>query len=171
MTDLPGLYHARKSIVYFPGWSRPEDETGYMTFSAPLLIGGVVEEGFNFHGGCYWRHPDKNVTFEIALGRTETRRRVELVRLEWRSLQGGHSNKRGRPSHLPKRTRATHIHSFELNYNSAAHKMRGDNLPLAEDIDESLESFEELLSFVGRRFNIANVDIVERPGWEYVLFP
>ncbi len=168
--DFPGLIHCQKVIASFSGWSKPEEETGYMIFSAPLSIAGAAETAFNLHGGCYWRHADKNVTFELVLGKTPTRRRVVLKRIEWRSLQGGHSNKRGRPPGLIRRTEATHCHEFDLNYVSDLRRMRGGNLPFADNIRPEIETFEQLREFVGRRLNIQNIGVVAIPDWEYGLF-
>lgn len=170
MVDFPGLARSQKRIVGFQGWSPPEEETGFLAFSAPLAIGGVVEEGFNLEGGCFRQYRDINVSFEVVLGKTPTRRRTPIERIEWRSLKGGHSNKRARPPGLVRRTGPDHIHKFELNYLEAQSRMRGDNLPLADNFDGIVESFEELIEYVGRTFNISNIDVVKRPDWDYGLF-
>lgn len=170
MVDLPGLARSQKRIVRFPGWSPPEDETGYLAFSAPLVIGDIVEEGFNLEGGCFRQNRDVNVCFELVLGKSPTRKRTPIERIEWRSLKGGHSNKRNKPPGLVRRTGADHIHRFDLNYLKTEMRMRGDNLPLADNFSEVVESFEGLLQYAGRTFNISNIDVVKRPDWDYGLF-
>ena len=169
MVDLPAFAAAFKDIVSFPGWGPPE-ETGYMTFSAPLAIAGLVEAGFALHGGSYHKYRDGNVSFELVLNKTPIRKRMVLARVEWRSLRGGHSNKRSRPFGIPRRTEATHFHSFDLNYLESERRMRGGNLPYADNVENSIENFEALLEFVGSRFNIRNINLVEPPDWEYGLF-
>lgn len=45
-------------------------------------------------------------------------------------------------------------------------------LPCARAITEQpIETFEELMGFVGISFNIKNINVVPRPKWEYELFP
>jgi hypothetical protein len=48
--------------------------------------------------------------------------------------------------------------------------MRGDNLPLAQNIGTDLPDFESLRSFVGNRLNITNIELVLAPDWGYDLF-
>lgn len=170
MAKFPTLIHCKKSISYFPAWSAPEPETGFMYFLAPLEIDGIVQDAFHLFGSCCAHYPDSHVCFELVLSKTPTRRRTVLERIDWRSLQGGHSNKRKRPDGVPRRTKATHWHKFELNYNKSSDRMIGDNLPIAQNIDKPIKSFETLRDFVGTRFNIDNPDVVSAPEWEYNLF-
>lgn len=52
--------------------------------------------------------------------------------------------------------------------------MRGrkgvSTLPLAKDLNNTITSFEELREFTGKAFSIKNIEVVERPVWEYDLF-
>lgn len=170
MVDFPGLVHAKKRIIRFPGWTSPEEETGYMSFSASLAIGGVVEEAFNLEGSCFRQHRDKHVIFELVLAKTSARRRQALERIEWRSLRGGHSNGRGRPPGLIKRAGPDHVHSFPLNYIDHLRKMRGDNLPFAENFEDEISNFDKLRDYVGLRLKVDNITVVTHPDWDYGLF-
>lgn len=168
MTEIPALVSEWKSIVVFPGWSKPEKEDGYMRFSAPLEIGGIVEQGLTFQGGCYRDHPDRHVTFQLCWH--TIRGTVPLERLDWKSLQGGHTNRRaGPPDWAGKRVSETHLHAFELNWVVQEQRMRKGNLPLAMEISEELQTFEQLLQYTGNRFRIKNIAIVATPEWEYKL--
>lgn len=168
MIEIPALVSGWKNIVSFPGWSPPEKGDGYMRFSVPLEIGGIVQEGFTLQGGCYRDHPDRHVTFQLCL--LTKRRTVPLERLDWRSLQGGHTNPRGRSSEWAgRRVSKTHLHAFELNWVAQEQRMRAGNLPLAMEISEELQTFEQLLQFTGKRFRIKNMEIVATPEWEYKL--
>lgn len=166
---IPDLYRADKRLSIWTGWSAPEPETGYCWFDAPLEIGGVVEAGFVLHGGSYKFHPDKHVTFELKVARPGVRRKIPLARVDWRSLTGGHSNRRG-PA-LPwagKRVGDSHVHGFDINWLESEGRMRTD-LSQAEPIPEEIQSFESLREYAGILFRISNIDIVERPDWEYGL--
>lgn len=168
MARLPLLVAPAKSISVFPGWADPEPETNYVWFNAPLEIGGVTEPGLVLHGGCYIHRPDCNVTFELRLGRATLHRAVALERIDWRSLQGGHTNQR-RHGGDGGRVSWTHVHLFGLNWIDTRGRMRAGNLPLAKDIDEQLNDFADVLEFTGKQFKINNIGVVSEPGWEYGL--
>jgi hypothetical protein len=168
---LDALFHADKALATFPGWSQPEAETGFMWFMAPLEIGGVVETDFVLFGGCCANLPDKNVLFELRVGAPGNNRRIPLARIDWRSVQGGHSNRRRKGKEWSgKRVGATHYHAFESNWSVIHQRMRGKNLPQAVGLEEEPQSFESLRKVVGNLFKINNIGIVSRPPWEYNLF-
>lgn len=160
-----------KSISFFPGWSDPDKEDGYSYFQAPLSINGVVEGGLFLTGGCYRNIPDKHVTFEILLLTAGGSKRTKIMRVDWRSIRGGHTNQRKYkcPDECPKRTEPTHFHSFDTNWLEDKMKMRGPKLPCAIDLEDELETFESLKVFVGKNFRIDNMNVVEYPPWEYTL--
>ena len=64
---FPDIMRADKSLAQFPGWSEPEAGTGYCWFNAPLMIGGVVEQGLVLRGGCYKHLP--KLIFKAQIGR------------------------------------------------------------------------------------------------------
>jgi len=172
MGALKALTERNKSISYFPGWSEPEPESSYTWFNAPLDVAGVTEAGLVLHGGCLANAPDCNVSFEIAVIGMGGHRRISLARLCWRSLRGGHTNPR---THGPEvlrglRVGPTHYHSFTANWIAAERRMRGRNLPFAEDVNEVLETFEAARDLAGALLRISNIGVVMRPEWEYDLF-
>ncbi|WP_223866109.1 hypothetical protein, partial [Salipiger aestuarii] len=113
MVDVLKIFRATKEISFFPGWSRPEAETGYVFFDAPLEIGGVTETGLVLHGGCYETYPDCNVTFELRIAKSPGQRCLPMERIDWRSLSGGHSNIRGPASEWSgAKVSDTHLHEF-----------------------------------------------------------
>jgi hypothetical protein len=162
---------AGKAIAYFPGWSKPDDEDHYSYFQAPLSIGGVTEAGLFLAGGAMIDAPDKNVSFEIVLLTHGGAKRTKIMRLDWRSLRGGHTNQRryNCPDGCPGRTGETHFHSFQVNWMEHEQKLRGSRLPCAVNISENLQSYEQLRTYVGKHFQINNIDIVSPPEWEYKL--
>ena len=166
------LAEGEKQISPFLGWSEPEPETNYIWFESPLEIGGVTEAGLTLRCGCHSDAPDCHVTFEIAVRGLDGKRRIALARVCWLSLKGGHTNhRRIGPGRLRgKRTPATHIHTFADNWDSSKNKMIGRNLPIADQIDEHLQSFEDVRGFVGKAFKINNISVVTRPNWSYDLF-
>ena len=172
--SLPLLVGAEKSIAVAVRWTLPDsDEGGFIRFQVALEIDGIIEAGLFLDGGAYAQHRDVNVSFELAVVSSGRHRRLPLVRVEWRSLRGGHSNQRKNGCEGPwagKRVPETHLHSFEGNWIEAKNRMRRGDLPCAEPIAEELQSFEALRAFVGRHFRINNIDVVPRPDWRYDLF-
>lgn len=156
MSPLPQLVAADKAISYFPGWSEPEPETGYIWFDAPLEVGGVVERAFQLHGGCDVNYPDRHVVFELRVGKSPGRKRIPLMRVEWRSLQGGHTNPRRRGNPLSGLTVSdTHFHPFEPNWSETEGRMRRGNLRMAAEIAEDLQAFEDVRAFAGNTLESA----------------
>lgn len=166
----PALYNAPKALAFFPGWSKPEADTGYSWFNAPLEIGGVVEAGFVLHGGCLIDRPDQHVIFELRATAQQGSRLIPVARVDWRSVSGGHSNRRRAGSPVSgTRVSSSHIHAFELNWIEIERRMRTD-LGQAREFDQQIQSFEELRDMVKILFRINNLDIVAPPKWEYTLF-
>lgn len=171
MRALPWLAEQAKTISFFPGWSKPEEETGYVWFDAPLEIGGVTERAFFLHGGCYADKPDCNLTFEMRIGKELGRRCIPLTRFCWRSLKGGHSNpRRTYMQELSgQRVGPTHFHPFALNYDAIKQRMRDPDLRCAMEINAEFQTFMQVRLLVGSLFRINNIDVVEAPPWEYKL--
>lgn len=169
--SLRALAEADKSIMGFRGWSDPDEEDGYVHFQAPLAINGAVVGGLFLGGGAYQTAPDRHVTFEISLLTHGGFRRQKLMRLDWRPLRGGHTNQRRYrcPECCPMRTNDTHFHSFDINWREAEQRMRGPKLPCAKDVEENLQSYEQLRQYVGNQFRINDIGVVGPPSWEYKL--
>lgn len=171
MQDLPGIFHAGKRISFFPGWSSPEAETSYIHFDAPIEIGGVTETGLVLHGGCISNRPNCHVSFELRISKSPGRRSLPLDRLDWRSLEGGHSNPRRTNNRLSGiRVSETHLHDFELNYSAASQTINAGKLRIAREVEEPIETFEELRTYVGNHLRINNIELVTEPDWVYSLF-
>jgi hypothetical protein len=169
MQNLRELVEADKRISAFPGWSEPEDETGYSYFNAPLEIGGVTEVGFVLHGGCYPSRPQSEVSFEMRVGRTVGRKKIPLERLDWRAATG-HTNPLRRDSPLSgRRVGPTHLHAFEPNWSETEGRMRYGALRMAQNIEEELPDFVACRAYVGKRFRISNIELVSEPNWVYDL--
>jgi hypothetical protein len=169
--ELKALAAAAKTIDFFGGWSEPEEDDGYSYFLAPLAIKGVTEAGFFLFGGTYPGLPERHVTFEMRLLLHGGSKTAKLMRIDWRSLRGGHTNQRryACPHPCPRRTTETHFHTFDANYDPARKRMRGHDLPCAIDIEPALNSYEALKGYCGIHFQINNIDVVARPEWEYKL--
>lgn len=160
----------QKQIATFPGWQRAGLEKAALWFDAPLEIGGVTERAFTLHGEARLDLADQNVGLELVYTIPNTRRRFSLARVDWRSIKGGHSNKRRKGWPLRgKRLPETHFHPFDLNYNATTKKMRTGDLPVAVEIVGELQTFESYRAMAGFLLRISNIDLVERPPWEYRL--
>lgn len=171
MATIKDIFEAEKTIGFFPGWSEPEAETDYIWFDAPIEIHGVTETGLVLHGGCLSKRPDVHVSFELRLSKSPGRRCLPIERVDWRALDGGHSNPRRPKSEWSgKRVSETHLHDFWLNWSEAEARMRLGGLQIAREIEEDVESIEKLILFVGKRLKINNINVVDRPPWVYDLF-
>jgi len=171
MVTIKNVFEAEKSISYFPGWSKPESETDYVWFEAPIEIGGVTETGLVLHGGCYSHRSECNVSFELRYLRTPGKRCLPIERVDWKSLEGGHSNPRKpRSDWAGRRVSDTHLHDFSLNWSETEQRMRSGNLPTAREISTNLNDFEGLREYTGKRLRINNIDVVESPPWVYDFF-
>ena len=167
---LEAIYLSEKTIPSASEWSDSDADDGYTRFYTPLEINGVLEAGVVLTVGTYGHHPDRHVTFELAILHYEGRRRVRLARIDWRDLRGGHSNNRRKCPESERRVSETHLHGFEANWIRSERRMKRGKLPCAETIREELQSFESLRDYVGRVFKIKNIEVVPRPQWEYDLF-
>lgn len=171
MASVKEIFLADKAIGFFPGWSRPEAETDYIWFDAPIEIGGVAETGLVLHGGCFAHRPDCHVSLELRIARTPGRHCIPIERFDWRSLEGGHSNPRKpRSEWSGRRVSETHLHDFWLNWSEAEQRMRLGGLTMAREIQENVQTFQDVRAFVGNRLRINNIDVVQAPEWAYDLF-
>lgn len=170
MASVKDIYLADKEIGYFPGWSKPERETGYIWFDAPLEIGGIAETGLVLHGGCYAHFPEVNVSFELRIGKMPGKQCIPIERLDWRSLEGGHSNPRnGKSEWSGIRVSESHIHDFWLGWSETEQRMKAGGLRTAIEFEQEIQSFVELLTYTGKRLRINNINIVSEPDWVYDL--
>jgi hypothetical protein len=169
---LRRLVDAAKLIAVPPVVWTPPEADGLTRFQTILSIDGVVEAGLTLSGVAYAREPDRHVTIELAVELVNGRRRTRLMRLDWRSLKGGHSNSRWKCSGAIAGVRvpATHLHSFDANWDDQRQWMKRGKLPCAEPVNENLLTFEDVRTFVGTSFRINNIDLVPKPPWEYNLF-
>jgi hypothetical protein len=134
--ELPALAQAEKAIAVVPRWSQPDDDDGYIHFQVPLEIGGVTEAGLFLNGGTYKGLPDRHVTFEMFLLISGGFKQLKLMRVDWRSLRGGHTNLRRYdcPPECRRRASESHFHAFDINWLETQGRMRGYRLPCARDI-------------------------------------
>jgi hypothetical protein len=163
------LFNAPKSLAQSPVWIRSHPEKTGLWFDVPIEIGEVVEANFTLHGECRLDLQDQNVGLELVHRSAGGYRRRSLARLDWRSIKGGHTNKKrsGWPYPIP-RAPATHHHPFELNWIEGT-TMRPGDLPVADGIDGELQTFESMRAMAGFLFRISNIDLVPRPPWVYTL--
>lgn len=164
---------AWKSIAVGVQWTAPNESDGYSRLYIPLDIDGVTEAGLVLTAGAYSKYPDIHVTFELSVTGVDGARRIRLIRLDWKSLTGGHTNQRGKciGAWDGVRVPETHLHCFEMNWIESEGRMKRGKLPCARAIEEELQTFENLRTFVGTHLRIKNIDIVPRPDWVYDLFP
>jgi hypothetical protein len=61
------------------------------------------------------------------------------------------------------------MHDFDLNWIPEVERLRGGAVRLAKDVEEELETFEDVRAFVGNAFRISNIGVVTAPPWMYDL--
>lgn len=117
------------------------------------------------HGNCLLDRPDRGLSFELRI----QRRAVGVERIDWRSLDGGHSNTRASKPWTGRGVSPTHVHAFSMNYSRSEGKMR-KRLKAARNFYCDFDSYELVLNIAGNRLRIKKIDVVERPNWRYNLF-
>lgn len=171
---MPGPFHPSvnswKDLVVFPGWGKQDADDRSMTFAATIDIGGVTIPNLWFRGRCIEDQPDREVIFQLEVGKDGARTRVPLMRVDWRPLSGGHANVKGPPDLINTYIEGSHFHSFIVNWLEEEQRMRTTNLPVAVKISEPLQSFSELLDFVKIQFRINGIERVTEPEWVQELF-
>lgn len=169
--SLRTIAQSWKAISVGVQWTAPDEVDGYSRIYVPLEMKGITAAGLVLTGGTYSRHPDCHVTFELAVTGAEGARHMRLIRLDWRSLTGGHSNPRRCTGEWSgRRVPITHLHCFDLNWVEAEGRMRRGKLPCARPVERELQTYEDVREYVGTHFKIRNMDIVPRPDWVYDLF-
>lgn len=161
------FYHAEKS---FPShefdWRLAPHEKSLRIVS-PLEVDGVIQEGFRFHGKTLIDTPDRNVTFVLSY--TDARssdKGVTIAKAEWEPISS-HNNKGLGPQEFRHRIQTcSHVHCFDDNV-----ILKGDiwlkrKLPVALPIEPPPQTFRDFLEFVGERFKIPNIWLVQEPPWK-----
>jgi hypothetical protein len=136
-----------------------------MSFTIPLDIAGVTIEHFWLRGRCIVDLPDREVTFQLEVGKDGIRTRTPLMRVDWRPVSGGHGNGDGPPELANTYVAGSHLHDFEMNWLDHEQRMRMSNLPVARQITEPLQNFTELLDFVKIHFRINGIEKITEPEW------
>lgn len=134
----------------------------------PLEIDGFVEEGFFLRACATASLPDRDVLFQLEYhGVAIPGGTGPLARLEWNTLRP-HNNKGKGPEELRFIDQIpTHFHSFEDNWSESEGAMKGDNLPIARPVFQTIQSFTDCVFFVGNLFRINNMQVVKTPDWVY----
>lgn len=169
--SLRRVFEADKAIAAPVKWTDPDREDGHVRFLAILEIEGLADATYQLSGGAYVNIPEEHVTFELAVVGDRGLRRTRLARIDWRSITGGHTNKRNCPGRWAgRRSPNTHFHDFELNWVESEQRMRKGKLPCARPLDAEPQGFEALRKQTGLLFRINNMQIVPHPPWMYDLF-
>lgn len=141
-----------------------------MGLFVPLNIGGVTVGLFGLRGGCYVQHADKAIMLQLEMGIAGVRRRIPLVRLDWRPLSDRHKNPRKGPAeHRSRVLFGSHHHTFDLNWLEAEQRMREHNLPFAVPLENEPASFAEMLDLARVLFRINDIDRLPLPEWTLKL--
>lgn len=160
---MPGPLHTCvkewKSIAGSVEWSRPDNSDGTTDFLVPLDIGGVTIEGLFLRGRANEFSPDRDVMFQLELASTSSRTRIPLLRIDWFPRAAGHKNPDKNMIY------GSHLHPFVANWQEGSQQMAKGNLPWAEQVGPSVDSFGKLLDLMARKFRISNKEAIPVPGW------
>jgi hypothetical protein len=157
---------ARKAVRPLSAW-QPADSGGQIRFRAPLAIGGAIVEGLFLHGRSLISEPGRDVSFSLEYSPVGSK--ATLDRVDWKPLTG-HTNKGAGPNELRFRViEGSHRHSFNANLTSEG-ILRSGNLPIAEPIEAELPTFESLVRYIQRVYNIEGLENLPPPQWMEDLF-
>ncbi|MEL7527478.1 MAG: hypothetical protein AAFN16_16995 [Pseudomonadota bacterium] len=168
MKDLcADFYHSDKDIAAYPVEWKTGHRPKSLRLSLPLMIDGVVVEGFTLIGHTLVDLPHRNVAFLLnykdPMGFD---RGIHVAKAEWRPIKG-HNNKGWGPEEFRlKEQTHSHCHCFDDNVGLGGDLWKNNKLPLALPIVPDPSSFEEFLEFVGKKFRISNVSLIGTPPWD-----
>jgi hypothetical protein len=154
--DIETLVNAEKLLGRTPNWD-VDSNPRYVTFSYPLQTDGVTTGGFQFRVRVSKRWPDRDCTAQLEYAPTR-RQAIPLWRADWRPLSP-HTNK----EYPFECFEGSHHHPFYENYISGEQRMRAGNLPNAQPLPSNLNTLSDFLAFVGKLFNIKDIDRVDLP--------
>jgi hypothetical protein len=137
-----------------------------LRISIPLVVDGIIQEGFSFEGHTKKDLPEHNVTFLLKYNEPSGKARgVVLSRVDWRPLHEHNNHEKG-PRNLRNIIQSgSHYHDFESNFSLRENVWINKRLPIASPINPDLADFQELLDFVGQSFKIPNIWLVQAPIW------
>ncbi len=161
------IMKSEKKLVSAVSWSLPQPETQKIGWLSPLEINGVTEQGLFLRGVCYENRPNEAVTFQIEMGQAHLRARLPLCRIDWRPIAATHRNERplAKLHDLPRSITGSHVHPFLMNWDESLGIMRPSNLPVASEIPIIINTFNNLLAFLGAEFNVVGVEKIPEPNW------
>ena len=166
--DVQTALHATKKISITPNWVEGDDDR--LWISVPLEIEGVTLQGLNLRARVFKNRPDEDVLFQLEYEHDVKRKDKAIERIDWLPSHVHDNKGNGPPEHRFVRQTSSHYHRFELNWLPIENRLKSDNLPIAVPLGEEVKDFSALLAFVGKNFRIANIELIEQPGWEPVLF-
>jgi hypothetical protein len=161
-SELKSLVEADKSIPVLRGWTTTDRH--YLSLVSPLDIDGVTIEGLQIRLGAHELSPNEAIRAQLEFhppkGRCEP-----LCRLEWRPLTTHNNKGRGPPEFRFKPFRQTHVHPFDLNWDSQRNRLLSPNLPIAVPLQD-VDSYNAFLDLCSRWLMIRNMSMVPSPPWQ-----
>lgn len=165
--ELAEVLAASKTARPLPDW-RPVDDNGRIRWRAPLSIDGATIEGLAIHANCIASEAGRDVAIILEY-RPAGSAFGAIDRVDWKP-SAPHSNKGIGPEEFKfSILRGSHRHFLTDNLTSEG-KLRTGNLPVARPINEDLPTFESLVDFVARIYNIADLRNLTAPPWSEDLF-
>lgn len=166
---LEEIWNADKVLSIEPDW-KPRPRDSYVRLVSPLDVEGITVEGLRFTASALLRTPQRSVTFQIEyLPPKRQPRGGPLARVEWKPLRPHNNKGIGPTEYRHTAIVGSHIHPFDLNWNHSAAQLRKGSLPIAVPISESVDTYEEILDFVEKKFKIKGVSELPHPPWADII--
>jgi hypothetical protein len=179
------IARAKKTIQTWPEWSAPPQPPAKRTSRDDLNTAAAEpieltvpladEHGVGLEGvrlviiaWPYRKLEDITAVLQVTGGRSFT----VVARLDaW--APDPHLNVRARNypglGHLPPEVGQHHVHRFKDNAKLGLDAFGAENLPLAAQVTDRLESYRDFLRVVGAEFNIEGLDQLEPPDWSGLI--
>lgn len=163
--EVGRLAAADKAFGADPRWFYDASGAERFVLNVPLTIDYVTEEGFYFEGNCITALPDRAVTFVMTY-KPSGGLHGPVARFDWEPLHTHENRGLVKGEWRYKRFCATHLHSYEMNQHLGWERMVRENLPIALPVSESMKTFREMLSYLGRIWRIRDIQRIPEPEWQ-----
>jgi hypothetical protein len=135
-----------------------------LEYLAPVAQAGVIRGGLQARIACRSDLVDEDVHAAIEVFVPALNSYVRVQRLEWRPTRA-HTNNGSAPAALRFRKFVDRYYDFGMNRRLGVDCLRQTATMIAQEL-RPIQSFNELLAFLGDMWNVQGTDLVPAPPWE-----